>query len=61
MTKQSKLRLSIIWRGNTIHVRARKNGQPLTQEDHIQIQILESEIANTDHFKDVPEDQEIHI
>jgi hypothetical protein len=59
MENSQKLRVSNIRRGDTISVRARKGGLLPTQEDHIQLQTLEYQITNTDHFNQIAEDQEI--
>lgn len=61
MTGRTKLRIGITRHSETIYVRARKGGQPLTQEDRTQLQTLEYEIANTDHFCDIEEGREIFV
>jgi len=44
MTHTKKLQAIVTRSGDTIRVRASKGGAPLTQEDHIQLQILEHQI-----------------
>jgi hypothetical protein len=46
MSDTTKLRAIVTRSGNTIRIRASKGGKPLTQEDHIQLQILEHQVMN---------------
>lgn len=47
MSNTKKLCVYVARRGNTLHFRASKGGEPLTHEDFIQLQILESQATNT--------------
>ena len=47
MNNNTKLTVSITRSGHTIHVSASKGGEPLTPEDHLQLQILEYQATNT--------------
>ncbi len=44
MNVSNKLRVTITRSGDTFHIRACKGGHPLTQDDHIQLQILEHQV-----------------
>ena len=61
MTASKKLRMSLSRRGDTIHLRVRNGGRPLTAEQQIQLQILEYEITNTSHSDEMQEDREIEL
>ena len=46
MSDTHKLRATVTRSGDKTRIRASKGGQPLTQEDHIQLQILEHQVMN---------------
>jgi hypothetical protein len=50
MNAKSKLHVTFTRRDNRIHVSVKNAGVPLSSEEHIQLQILEYEMTNTDHF-----------
>jgi len=44
MNDTKKLRVTITRSGDMFHIRGSKGGQPLTREDHVQLQILEHQV-----------------
>jgi hypothetical protein len=46
MDDTQKLQATVTRNGNTIRIRASKGGQPFTEEDRIQLHILEYQVMN---------------